>query len=370
MSEYETNGYVVSILENAKVDLTHRDHSEAISYLTKFRDLELTFNRDVHPHVDVGLAISEVQLAGEGRLPHIFTVHGCRHVSDLIKSLDKFAKEISESSQVPLSVLEAYILLCAAHVHDAANIEKRDGHPERCNNLLQQYKALFAGTAIIQQVYNVASVHGGKHPEYGRDTFRSIEADNSLSPRLPLLAAMLRLGDELSENPERIPEPVVRAHPHSAESTLAFAYAKSFTRFEFKKESLYLVYGIYPPGHQLRVTVDNRPVTFLEFLEAKIDVIDREARYCSQYARPVLNIGQISVTIHLYKGALPSSVALTEKFTLHLSHGYPLLQQSLCERSPELKNKKITRLEECFLPKPVPGQTPGVFQRLLSRCTK
>jgi hypothetical protein len=350
MSEYKTNGYLVSLLEHANDNGKHPEHAEAQAYLTKFRDLEGTFFRDVHPYVDMGLAMSEVGEAGENT-PSVYTVHGCRHISDLIKSLDKFAKEISKGPAIAITVLEAYILLCAAHVHDAANVSKRKNHPERCDDILTMHKGLFA-SITSQQIYDVARVHGGSHPEFGRDTFRSINSNNSTPPRLFLLAAFLRLGDELSENEERVPQIIVDHHPISEESKLAHAYAKSFVSFEFRNESLYITYGIYPSEHRLTATINGQDISFYDFLESKVDVIDREARYCSQYARPSFNISEITITIHQYQKERPSPVSKSETFTLHLNHGYPDLEHTLCQRSPELSGKRFEKLRDCFVEQP------------------
>jgi hypothetical protein len=351
MSKYKTNGYLVSLIENASEEIKHRDHADAKTYILKFRALEDEFFEHVHPVVDIGLAISEVKLAG-GQQPNIFTVHGCRHISDLIKSLDKFAEAIADRPTDSLTVLEAYILLCAAHVHDAANVSERQGHPTECKEILTQNKQLFV-SSVSQQIYDVASVHGGSHPEYKKDTFRSIGTDNSEPPRLPLLAAFLRLGDELSENGERVPELVARYHEPAAMSKLAFEYAKSFKQFQYRKETLFVTYNVHPSQHNFIVTIGDKTISFYEFLESKIDVIDREARYCSQYGRPIFMISQIRVVINLYEGETPSPLKKKEAFTLHLNHGYPDLDQTLCQRAPELYEKCYEKLEDCFVEDPV-----------------
>lgn len=348
MSDYVTNGYLVSLLEKANGDISHPEHADAQIYLRKFRDLEGTFFQKVHPFVDMGLAMSEVRRSGE-RTPSVYTVHGCRHISDLIKSLDKFAK--ASAPVPPITVLEAYILLCAAHVHDAANVISRDNHPDRCEEIIGKYKNLFSAVTS-QQIYDVARVHGGRHPEFGKDTFRSINSSSASPPRLLLLAAFIRLGDELSENEERVPQLVVDNHPVSEESKLAHEYAKSFSSFELRNESLYIVYGVYPAAHQLTATINGKEISFYDFLEDKINVIECETRYCSQYARPAFNISEINIAVHQYQKERPSTIKKSEKFTLHLNHGYPDIEHTLCQRSPELSGKSIEKLRDCFVELP------------------
>lgn len=344
----QTNGFLASIITAAADDPERPDHAEAVSYAAKFRSLEDTFFNHVHPFVDMGLAMREVEVAGVGA-PNIFTTHGSRHIADLIRSLDKLAEAIAaEEPRSRLGALEAYILLCAAHVHDAANVKKREDHPQRCSEVIQDYKALFANSAAIQQVYDVASVHGGVHPTFGKDTFRSLDFNNSQQPRLPLLAALLRFGDELSENPERVPELVAKHHQHSAESQLAFAYARSFRRFDLRADHLYLTYGVYPDDAALQVTINGKAVTFFDFLEAKLDGIDREARYCSQYGRPHFHIAQVKVTVQVFERPVPSPMKAALNFTWPLFNGYPTTSEPICRRSPELKDRGVKSLAECF----------------------
>ncbi len=343
-----TNGYLVRLLVVAAEDTSHEDHSRAQSLLQKFRAMEGTFFEEVHPHVDIGLAIHEVQVAGR-RKPNIFTTHGCRHISTLIESLDRIAQSIALARiDGALNVLEAYLLLSAAHVHDAANIIQREGHPQRCDEIMARYKPLFSGSAEMEQIYDIARVHGGKHEVYGKDTFRSLRASNVQPPRVPLLAAALRLGDELSENPERVPELVARHHEHSEETRLAFAYATSFRGFALNGDSLSITYNLYPAQRDLSVQVSGAPVSFLEFLEGKLDVIDREARYCSQYGRPILYISQIRIAINRYARPLPTEAEDTLTFSWQLLDGYPQASEPLCQRSTELKDRGLKRLQDYF----------------------
>ena len=347
MNADNTNGYLVSILVEAQENVSHENHAEANKYLKTFRLLEEKFFSEVHPQVDIGLALSEAISAGD-EPPNVFTTHGCRHISDLIKSLDKLAKAIEDpKSNAPKSnaatVLEAYILLSAAHLHDAANTFGRDDHAKRCDKILRQHKDLFVSSAS-QQIYDVARVHGGTDPEFDEDTLRSLDSDNSSPPRLPLLASFLRLGDELSENPERVPKTVVEHHSVSPLSKLAHAYAETFRLFELRQETLYISYGIYEEHHSFCTRLDGETRSFYDFLETKIDKIETESRYCSQYGRPVFNVSEIKVSISLYDGAPPAAATKQNlQFGLYLNHGYPQCSTALCTRSPELRPKKHLR---------------------------
>ena len=230
MTIHTTSGYLIQRIQAAKDNPNDPDHARATSYLAKFRALETHFFEKVHPFVDAALLGDSQKASADGENPNIMTIHGCRHVSDLIESLDKIACSIGQrKGAIPLNPLEAYLLLCAAHLHDAGNIGGRKDHPARSGKLIKDHLQLFYDTETRQNVFDVARVHGGTSEKYGKDTFREIGGDNFSSPRLRLLAAILRISDELSENPNRVPDELLKWFQASAESNLAYRYAQSLS---------------------------------------------------------------------------------------------------------------------------------------------
>ena len=338
----KTNGYLIQILNNARKNVDHSKHGLATKLYDKFRSLETDFFENVHSHVDVGLAIGEMKkVQNKAQDAHIMTVHGCRHVCDLIGSLDKIVQSIDRKTGSDcLEADEAYLLLCAAHLHDAGNIGGRKDHATRSGELIEQYKKLFYGTEARQQVYDVARVHGGSTSKYGKDTFRSLLADNYQRPRLPLLAAILRIGDELSENPERVPTEVLNWFKASPESNLAYRYSESFRGFSLQNEELSVEFRIYPRQHSFSANVNGKSVSFFDYLEDRLDKLDKEARYCSQYGRPALSIRKIVITIRFHEENIPSQVSHTKQLTLDLDHGYPSSLRPFAERCAELNDQE------------------------------
>ena len=332
-----TNGYLVQRIQKANDDPNNGDHARAQGYLAKFRALEAHFFQKVHPLVDAGLAADQMSVAEDNSTPNIMTIHGCRHVSDLVESLDKLGLSIGEKKgTTPLNPLESYILLCAAHLHDAGNLGGRKDHPMRSGELIKNHRDLFYDTETCHHIYNVARVHGGIDGKYGRDTFRKIHADNYSFPRIRLLAAMLRMADELSENPERVPRELLNWFKASSTSNLAFRYAECFQRFDLQNDTLDIQFRIYPDQHKLVTVVDGKSVVFFDHLEHKIDVIEKEARYCSQYGRPDFDIRRIRLTMEYYKNDFPSDVTNRSTLTLDLYRGYPESLLPLPERCEEL----------------------------------
>ena len=334
-----TNGYLVQRIRRASEATNDPDHARALGYMAKFRALEEYFFDRVHSLVDGALLADSIQVAEDAVAPAIMTIHGCRHISDLIESLDKIAQSIDERrGATPLNPLEAYLLLCAAHLHDAGNLGGRKDHPIRSAQLIRNHIDLFYDTETRQNIFDVARVHGGTSGKYEKDTFREMGQDNFASPRLRLLAAMLRIADELSENPERVPTELLNWFQASSRSNLAYLYAQAFRRFDLQNDTLDIQLRVYPEQHEYAAEVDGLTIGFFNHLERKIDVIEREIRYCSQYGRPDFDVRRIRISVEYYEEAPPSLVTNSSTLTLDLDHGYPGALARLSARCTELSN--------------------------------
>ncbi len=332
-----TNGYLVSRIREAKENTAHEDHGRAEGYWTKFRDLESHFFQHIHPQVDGALIADGIKSAKGSAAPDIMTIHGCRHIVAVVESLDKIAASIAKKEGArELTTLEAYILLCAAHLHDAGNIGGREGHPARSGDLIKEHRNLFYDTESRQNVFDVARVHGGESKQFGRDTFREINSDNFSFPRLPMLAAMLRLADELSENAERVPKELVAHLDASPMSNFAYRYAQCFRLFDLQNDTLDIQLRVRPEQYEFAANIKGNRVTFFDHLERKIDVIEKESRYCSQYGRPDFDIRRIGITVEYFHEEFPGVNRHVSSLSLNLGHGYPDELPSLSTRCDKL----------------------------------
>lgn len=104
---------------------------------------------------------------------------------------------------------------------------------------------------------------------------------------------------------------------------MAYQYARAFRRFELQNDVLRIRFRLYPDQHKHTVETNGEVTTFFDHLEEKIDRIEREARYCSQYGRPDLDVRTIRFTIEYFEDPLPAGVTNTARLTLELGHGYP-----------------------------------------------
>ena len=114
--------------------------------------------------------------------------------------------------------------------------------------MIHEHRDLFYDTETRHNIFDVARVHGGESEKFGRDTFREINSDNYTMPRLRMLAAVLRIGDELSENAERVPDELVARLKASDRSQLAYRYAQCFRRFDLQNDTLDIQLRGPPPN--------------------------------------------------------------------------------------------------------------------------
>ena len=344
---YATSGYLCRRIEMAKKDCSDEYHGRASGYLAKFRDMESHFFEHIHPQVDAGLIADSLKSVADEELPNIMTLHGSRHIRDVVESTDKIALSIEKKpGATPLSSLEAYILLCAAHLHDAGNIGGRAGHPDRCGEIITKHRDLFYDTETRYNIYDVARVHGGESKKFGRDKFREITSDNFTSPRLRLLAAILRMADELSENSERVPAELVARLEASPKSHLAYRYAQCFRRFDLQIDTLDIRLRVEPEQHEFVTAVDGETLGFFDHLEKKINVIEKEARYCAQYGRPDFDIRRIRFTVEFCVDRFPSVATNVSTLALDLDRGYPGELPALSARCDDLP-KGTTLADYC-----------------------
>ena len=336
---YVTSGYLVRRIENASEKSSDEHHGRAGAYLTKFRALESHFFEHIHPQVDGGLIADGLRGVRDEELPNIMTIHGSRHVRDVVESIDKIGQSMEENRRATsLSALECYILLCAAHVHDAGNVAGRSGHPERSGEIIKEHSSLFYDTETRHNIFDIARVHGGMSHRFGRDTFREINSDNFTFPRLRLLAAILRISDELSENSERVPAQVVARLEASPISNIAYRYAQCFRRFDLQNDTLDVQLRVQPEQHEFVTDFDGECRGFFDHLEYKIDVIEREARYCAQYGRPDFDVRRIRFTVEYFADSFPSIATNVSTLALDLDRGYPSELPTLSARCDDLPN--------------------------------
>lgn len=165
-------------------------------------------NEHVHPTVQ-----NRAELIDKGVY---LTDHGAKHIelvlnriSELVGKGDSFkaeglARGVYRPSLMPY---EVFLIVMAAHFHDVGNMYGREGHEKRILEVMEMSGALKPiDWAERRLIASIASCHGGKIAG-DKDTIRHLPAgdqqNGSVHYRPQLLAAVLRLADELADEYSR-----------------------------------------------------------------------------------------------------------------------------------------------------------------------
>lgn len=163
-------------------------------YVSKYNELAKVFNTRIHPEIKTKI----LALEKEG----YYNDHGIEHINMVIdratKIIDTFHKN---ESNFMLSPYETFLLLVAIHLHDAGHlIGKRAEHATKVHELLHRSCGKMLTAAEKRTIGDIAKAHGGKEDPIGKVVDEHI---SNIEIRSKLLAAILRLADELAEDKSR-----------------------------------------------------------------------------------------------------------------------------------------------------------------------
>lgn len=243
-----------------------------------------------------------------------YTRHDITHVDDVIVTAGILlglgtANSVAES----LRPYELYVLLFAILLHDAGNARQREQHEKAPKAIIAAMGAL-AGLEPVERrlISSIAEAHGGRTSDGDKDTIRKlITSDEEMLPdqiavRGRLLAASLRLADELSENPRRA-DPQALIPPYNPpESAIHNLYCKTI--------DVHIDYAAKTIRTKYSVTVDQlceefvekkgsrRRILLVDYIASRVEKCDLERRYCARFLGPA-NYDRLIVELLVYDAA-------------------------------------------------------------------
>lgn len=291
----------------------------------------------VLPYVTTGAVAAD----GSGHL----TMHDREHVA----RVRQVAANLISGSDIALSHFELTLLLIAVYLHDIGNVLGRAGHERQIHRTLTA-----AGMKLpIDQVEyatakQIAGVHGGT-VDGSKDTITTVPDKAAVSGdyiRLRLLAAILRLADELADDPARANRVQLAAGTLPAGSVIYHVVAAG-------------LHSQMPDATTREITLNftfNDPALFKRKLgkgDGEVHLLDEifersmktfnEARYCSRFMRPYLEFERVKVDIMIFDDQL---MPLHNIVYTIAEHGYGDQRSSIYELAPELAtyrgNGKLT----------------------------
>ena len=280
------------------------------------------------PYVTAGAIAKD----GSGHL----TMHDREHVARVRQVASNL---VAQSSTINLTHYELTLLLIAIYLHDIGNILGRYGHERKIHSVLT---AAGANLPVDQIEYatakQIAGVHGGL-VNGSKDTISTLQEKAAVygeHVRLRLLSAILRLADELADDPARANRVQLAAGalPPGSEVYHVVAAGLHSQMPDIDSREVTLNFTFYDPEVFKRKLGKGEGQVYLldEIFERSMKTFN-EARYCSRFMRPYLEFERVKVDIMIVDEQLEPLHNIV--YTI-AEHGYGEQRSSIYEMAPEL----------------------------------
>lgn len=283
-----------------------------------------------------------------------FTKHDISHVDDVIGAASQMlgfdceGGSANQNNKI-LYPYEVYVLLLAILLHDAGNAVRRSGHEKLASEILREISVNTGMNNLEKSIIaNIAQAHGGALDDGNKETITALMSDpepniGSIKIRAWKLAALVRLADELSENPTRADESAI-ANPKTSDlSLLANYYCLCINgRIDFPSESVHLDFYV---DRQLLPRVFKVPdgkggtseIMFVDYIAERLEKCERERRYCHRFLAGFAGYVRIRVKL-----VIMDADTEIDSIALDLEEvGYPALTKSVKESEPQFDGRKL-----------------------------
>jgi len=238
----------------------------------------------------------------------VYTKHGRDHINELIKQAGSILGAGIKDFRIAINGYECFLLLMAILVHDLGMRMGREGHEDKIEDIiLTHHKEIGISLAEAKIIHEIAAAHTGRDPatkEY-IDTFSNLEPKNEhrgIPYRKRVVAALVRLSDELSDNSERAHE-FVGVNPNvSDESKLRHAYCRATTRLTPDPSTQTIVAEYYMSAKEaikMYATKDGE-ISLIEHIIACLQKMDQERIYCTRYFAEAAYLSTIEAQFNIY----------------------------------------------------------------------
>lgn len=346
-------------IESAFIALREKEHKGFPSnknYINIYEELKTKFDTQVHPEVKT--KILEIEKEG------YFNDHGVDHIKMVIDRATWLLNELDASLEnhkeyFYISPYEVFILLMAIQLHDTGHlIASRKEHAEKGKELLTQFDSgKFLSTAERKHIGDIARAHGGKDDPIGKLQVEENLSHQKIRPRL--LAAILRLADELAEDKSRASKFLLDIGNIADTSEIFHRYSDSLESITISGGELKLDFYTHHEVLLKTYPVKTKSGTADRFL---IDEIyDRtfktytESLYCSRFLPEKARINCVKVNINILKSDNDEEI---KKISYELKEtGYPFISdkgiydlcESLKENNVNLDGNYVKQLIEKLL---------------------
>jgi hypothetical protein len=303
-----------------------------LDYIANYRTIKAFMNSEVHPEIKamVMTFIPEMYLND----------HGEKHIK---KVIDK-ASEIIDISENVLSPYEVFFLLVAIQIHDAGHlINGRKDHAKNAQKIINTFDKKLITPFERKFVLEIAKAHSGKKDPIGNLKDKQIITSERIN--LKLIAAILRLADELADDATRASSFLLENEQISDKSLLFHEFSARLDSCVAEMESHQIKMNFYLlEEHLSKIYLNGSNQVFLldEIYERTIKTY-LECQYCNRYLPEKYRYTTVNVDIEIETEnelIIPKSISYRLK-----EKGYPDLGNNnifeICDKELMNENKRL-----------------------------
>ena len=264
------------------------------------------------------------------------TMHDREHVERVRRIASDL---IDQSDTIVLNHFELTLLLVAIYLHDIGNTLGRDGHERHIHRALTAAGTMLPiDTIEYATAKQIAGVHGGTI-NGSKDTISTLPEKpgvSSMHVRLRLLAAILKLADELADDPARANRLQLAAGTLQQESVIYHVVAAALHSQmpDVATREITLNFAFYDPDlFKVMIGKGAGRVYLLDEIFDRSLKTYNEARYCSRFMRPYVEFERVKVDIMIFDKSHEPLHNIVYTIT---EHGYGNHKSTIYEMVPEL----------------------------------
>lgn len=230
-----------------------------------------------------------------------YTDHGIDHCESIVRLADK----ILDRAEKKLNDYEVFVFLMSVLMHDAGMVHGRPGHGHSCRHVSKSMKNCLPKSEFEQNmIFKIAESHQGKTINGSSDTLGVLLKEthiHGIQIRPALLASLLRLFDEISEDRSRSAIYLLDEGELPVESRIHHAYASCITSVNYDSSAIKIDY--YLPVRMLKerfeLYINGQINTFYMFdwICSRLAKINSERQYCCKFLWGFLQIERVLANV-------------------------------------------------------------------------
>lgn len=226
--------------------------------------------------------------------------HGPQHIVRVLEHLDSLLGPSPVSART-LNAYELYLAMMAVLYHDLGNLRARKGHADISKLFLEEERNDYVFDAHDRAIIAAAVVSHGSSKDIGQETKAFVEKERvgSYSVRPRVIAALVRLADELDEDYRRADPDVARQLDIPESSKFYWEFCQRISGVEAHHSDRHITYHVQFAERDVgRLSlIDDAYRPFVAAFAEKLAKTNGERVKVNQYLPDALRYFQIDVVL-------------------------------------------------------------------------